>query len=188
VKINGEGENSVTILKVPLNPSDHIQGPDAALLTLLEYGDYECPYCGLAYPIVKTLQRHFAERLKFAFRNFPLTQIHPHAEAAAETAEFAAAHGRFWEMHDGLYENQQDIGEPLYESLAAQLRLPIRDLRAALPAGTFTPKVRADFLSGVRSGVNGTPAFFINNKRHDGPINFDDLASALQTEYLRLAA
>jgi protein-disulfide isomerase len=90
----------MTILKVPVNPSDHAQGSEDAPLTLLEYGDYECPYCGLAYPIVEALQSHFGERLRIAFRNFPLTQIHPHAESAAETAEFAVAHERFWEMHD----------------------------------------------------------------------------------------
>jgi protein-disulfide isomerase len=178
----------MTILKVPVNPSDHAQGSEDAPLTLLEYGDYECPYCGLAYPIVKALQSHFGERLRVAFRNFPLTQIHPHAESAAETAEFAVAHERFWEMHDGLYENQQYLGEPLYERLAVQLGLSVRDLRAALAAGTFAPRVRADFLSGVRSGVNGTPTFFINNKRHDAPFDYDDLAAALEAEYLRQAA
>ena len=178
----------MTVLKSPVSPTDHVQGPDDAPLTLLEYGDYECPYCGLAYPIIKAVRRHFGDLLRFAFRNFPLTQIHPRAESAAEAAEFAGAHGRFWEMHDGLYQNQQYLGETLYEALAAQLGLPVPDLRAALAAGTFAPRVRADFLGGVRSGVNGTPTFFINNKRHDGSFDFDDLIEALEMEYRRQAA
>jgi protein-disulfide isomerase len=171
-----------------VNESDHVEGPDDAPLTLLEYGDYECPYCGLAYPIIKAVQRHFGDRLRFVFRNFPLTQIHPHAESAAETAEFAGAHGRFWEMHDGLYENQANLGERLYEALTAQLGLSVVELRKALAARTFQPRVRADFLSGVRSGVNGTPTLFINNKRHNGTYEFDDLVEALEAEYLRQAA
>src|SRR5262245_24399542 len=126
----------MSVLRVPVNESDHVEGPDDAPLTLLEYGDYECPYCGLAYPIIKAVQRHFGDRLRFVFRNFPLTQIHPHAESAAETAEFAGAHGRFWEMHDGLYENQANLGEGLYEALTAQLGLSVDELRKALAAGT----------------------------------------------------
>src|SRR6476659_4522814 len=90
----------MTVLKSPASPTDHVQGPDDAPLTLLEYGDYECPYCGLAYPIIKAVRRHFGDLLRFAFRNFPLTQIHPRSESAAEAAEFAGAHGRFWEMYD----------------------------------------------------------------------------------------
>ena len=183
-----DGDSLMAVLKVPVNSSDHVQGPDDAPLTLLEYGDYECPYCGLAHPIIKRVQRHFGERLRFVFRNFPLTQIHPNAEAAAEVAEFAGAHGRFWEMHDGLYENQQYLGDKLYMTLATQLALPIHELRVALAAGTYAPRIRSDFLSGVRSGVNGTPTFFINSKRHDGGFEFDDLVGALEMEYLRQAA
>src|SRR5688572_27021869 len=123
------------VLKVHVNESDHVQGPDDAPLTLGEYADYECPYSGLAYPIINAVQRHFGKRLKLAFRNFRLTQIHPHAESAAETAEFAGAHGRFWEMHDALYENQQCLGGALYETLASQLKLPLSELHDALSGG-----------------------------------------------------
>jgi protein-disulfide isomerase len=183
-----DGGSLMAVLKVPVNASDHVQGRDDAPLTLLEYGDYECPYCGLAYPIIKDVQSYFGERLRFVFRNFPLTQVHPNAESAAETAEFAAVHGRFWEMHDGLFENQQYLGLKLYVTLASRLALPIRDLRVALAAGIYASRVRSDFLSGVRSGVNGTPTFFINSMRHDGTPEFDDLVRALETEYLRQAA
>ena len=178
----------MAVLRVPVHSSDHVQGPSDAPLTLLEYGDYECPFCGLAYPIIKAVQRRFVNRLRFVFRNFPLTQIHPNAASAAETAEFAGTHGRFWKIHDGLYENQQHLGVPLYETLVAQVGLPIPDIREALTARAYALRVRADFLSGAKSGVNGTPSFFINGKRHDGTYEFDDLVSALEAEYLRQAA
>ena len=167
-------------LKVPVTPEDHIQGDPDAELTLVEYGDYECPHCGRAYGIVKQVQKHFGRRLRFVFRNFPLTQIHPNAQTAAETAEFAGAHGRFWEMHDRIYENQDRLGLPLLFALAEELGLDPQDLRAALTAGEFEPRVRRDFLSGVRSGVNGTPTFFLGEQRHDGPWEFDDLVRALE--------
>jgi protein-disulfide isomerase len=167
-------------LKVPVTPEDHIQGDPNAELTLVEYGDYECPHCGRAHGIVKQVQKHFGRRLRFVFRNFPLTQIHPNAQTAAETAEFAGAHGRFWEMHDRIYENQDRLGLPLLFTLAEELGLDPQDLRAALTAGEFEPRVRRDFLSGVRSGVNGTPTFFLGEQRHDGPWEFDDLVRALE--------
>jgi protein-disulfide isomerase len=167
-------------LKVPVTPEDHIQGDPDAELTLVEYGDYECPHCGRAYGIVKRVQKHFGRRLRFVFRNFPLTQIHPNAQTAAETTEFAGAHGRFWEMHDRIFENQDRLGLPLLFALAEELGLDPQDLRAALTAGEFEPRVRRDFLSGVRSGVNGTPTFFLGEQRHDGPWEFDDLVRALE--------
>ena len=167
-------------LKVPVTAEDHIQGDADAELTLLEYGDYECPHCGRAHPIVKRLQKHFGRRLRFVFRNFPLSQVHPHAQAAAETAEFAGTHGRFWEMHDLIYENQDRLGLPLLVALAEELGLDPQALRDALTAGEFEPRVRRDFAGGVRSGVNGTPTFFVNEERHDGPWEFEDLVTALE--------
>jgi len=149
---------------------------------MVEYGDYECPACGAACPIVKAVQEHVGKRLRFVFRNFPLTRIHPEAESAAETAEFAGAHGRFWEMHDGLYENQGSLGLPLYLSLAKALRLPEQDLTDALKNRTFRPKVRTDFMGGLKSGVNGTPTFFINGRRHDASFEFNDLVAAIEAE------
>jgi len=170
----------MSTLKVPVTPEDHIQGDPNAQLTLLEYGDYECPHCGRAHPIVKRVQKHFGRRLRFVFRNFPLTQIHPHAQTAAETAEFAGANGRFWEMHDLIFENQDRLGLPLLLALTEELGLDPQALREALTTGEFEPRVRRDFLSGVRSGVNGTPTFFVNERRHDGPWEFEDLVMALE--------
>jgi protein-disulfide isomerase len=167
-------------LKIPVTQRDHIRGPADAPITLVEYGDYECPHCGLAHPIVNAVQEHFARRLRFVFRHFPLNQIHPNAEAAAESAEFAGARGRFWEMHDGIYDNQDRLGLPLLLVLAVRLGLSEPELRNALASGEYEPKVRADFLGGVRSGVNGTPSFFINGERHDGTYEFDDLVAAIE--------
>ena len=167
-------------LKVPVAAEDHAQGPEGADVTLVEYGDYECPYCGQAYPIVQQAQKQFAKRLRFVFRNFPLSEMHPHAEAAAEVAEFAGAQGKFWEMHDKLYENQGRLGEALYLDLAEKLKLSTTALRQALEQRTFEARVRADFNGGVRSGVNGTPTFFINGHRHDGSFDFETLVSAIR--------
>lgn len=170
----------MSTLKVLVKPSDHIQGDDHAGCTLVEYGDYECPHCGHAYPIVKQIQKHFGKRLRFVFRNFPLNEMHPDAESAAESAEFAGAHGKFWEMHDLLFENQDRLGGDLYVELAEQLQLAPADLQKALEERKYRAKVRADFTGGVRSGVNGTPTFFINGQRHDGPFEYEDLMGAIE--------
>src|ERR1700704_519440 len=131
-------------LRVPVTPHDHTKGPAHAPVTLVEYGDYECPHCGLAHPEVKLVQQHFAPHLRFVFRHFPMSQVHPNAE-------FAGAHGKFWDMHDGIYENQDRLGVPLFFALAGLFGLSESALREALINGTYAPKVRADFLGGVRS-------------------------------------
>ena len=169
-------------LRPPVTAEDHVQGPEDAPVTLVEYGDYECPHCGRAYSIIKRVQKHFGGSLRFVFRNFPLTELHPEAESAAETAEFAGARGKFWEMHDLLFENQERLSGDLYLKLAEQLSLPSEDLRQALEEGTYQTRVRTDFSSGVRSGVNGTPTFFINGKRHDGPFDYETLVLAIQEQ------
>jgi protein-disulfide isomerase len=172
----------MSTLQVPVSSADHTQGDPHAPVTLVEYGDYQCPACGAAFPIVKAVQKHFGKQLRFVFRNFPLTQIHPGAESAAETAEFAGAHGHFWEVHDALYENQEELGLPLYLALAEALNLSQTALREALETRAFRAKVRSDFMGGLKSGVNGTPTFFINGKRHDGASDFDSLAGAIAAD------
>jgi protein-disulfide isomerase len=166
-------------LKVPVSPADHAQGPADAPVTLVEYGDYECPYCGRAYPVVKALQKRLGKQLRFVFRNFPLRETHHHAEAAAETAEFAATQDKFWEMHDLIYENQQDLSDELLSDLAKRLKLDATDLARALETGEFAERVQKDFSGGVRSGVNGTPTFFINGQRHDADFELETLARAI---------
>ena len=146
---------------------------------MVEYGDYECPFCGQSHPIVNSILKHFGDDLSLVYRHFPLTQVHPHAQSAAETAEFAGAHGRFWEMHDALFANQQRLGLPLYLALATALKLSQEELLTALETGRYAPKIRRDFIGGVRSGVNGTPSFFINGYRYDGSYDFDSLVSAI---------
>lgn len=167
-------------LSIAVSAEDHMQGDPAAECSLVEYGDYECPHCGSAYPIVKRLQKHFAKRLSFVFRNFPLSQIHSWAEPAAEVAEFAGAHGKFWEMHDLLFENQESLGNALFLELADRLDLSASQLQTGVAEQTYRARVRADFSGGARSGVNGTPTFFINGQRHNGSFDFDALSKAIE--------
>jgi protein-disulfide isomerase len=167
---------------LPMPDRDHIQGPIDAPIMLLEYGDYECPYCGEAYPVVKELQKRLGKRLCFVFRNFPLVNSHPHAQRAAETAEAAGAQGSFWEMHDMLYENQDALEVEDLTRYASDLRLDAQRLMSEVLAGTHAPRVREDFRSGARNGVNGTPSFFINGVRYDGMPGVEELLAALTGE------
>jgi protein-disulfide isomerase len=159
---------------------DHIQGPPDAPLTLVEYGDYECPYCGAAYPIIKEVQARMGDQLRFVFRNFPITTSHPHAEHAAEAAEAASAQSRFWPMHDLLYENQQRLGDQDLHAYAEQLGLDVERFDHELAEHVHAGRVHDDFLSGVHSGVNGTPSFYINGARHDESFDTETLLAALQ--------
>jgi protein-disulfide isomerase len=159
---------------------DHIQGPASATVTLLEYGDYECPYCGAAYPIIKDVHARMGESLRFVFRNFPITTSHPHAEQAAEAAEAAAAQNRFWPMHDLLYENQQNLEDDDLRAYARQLDLDVDLFDRELTQHVHAARVREDFMSGVRSGVNGTPSFYINGVRYDDSYERDSLLAALK--------
>jgi protein-disulfide isomerase len=170
----------VTKLLIAVHPEDHLQGNPAAPCTLVEYGDYQCPSCGLAYPMVKKLQRHFGKRLALVFRNFPLTQIHPWAEPAAEVAEFAARYDKFWQMHDQLFENQSRLSNALFLELAENLDLSPTELQAAVAGRIYREQVRQEVSGGIRSGVNGTPTFFINGQRHNGPLDFDTLSRVIQ--------
>jgi protein-disulfide isomerase len=159
---------------------DHIQGPADAPVTLLEYGDYECPYCGAAYPIVKEVQARIGERLRFVFRNFPITTSHPHAERAAEAAEAAAAQGSFWRMHDVLYENQKRLSDEDLRTYAQQVGLDLDVFDRELAEHVYAARVQEDFMSGVRSGVNGTPTFYVNGARYDDSYDLDTLLGALE--------
>lgn len=167
-------------LKIAVTSADHIQGNVRARAVLVEYGDYQCPACGEAYPQVKRVQSHFGDDLCFVFRNFPLAEVHPQAEAAAETAEYAGAHGLFWPAHDALYQNQEALSPMLYLELIQQLGLSAIELQQALEGETYQARVRADFTGGVHSGVNGTPTFFINGQRHDDSYDFETLAKAIE--------
>ncbi|MBB2754603.1 UNVERIFIED_ORG: protein-disulfide isomerase [Rhizobium aethiopicum] len=175
-------------LRVPITSLDHIQGDENATVTLVEYGDYECPHCAAAQPILEQIQAHFGNRLRLVYRHFPMVEIHPHAGAAAEAAEFAGDHGAFWQMHRAIFANQHRLNVPLLISLAANLKLSPIDLRDALASDKFAAKVRDDFIGGVRSGVNGTPTFFVNGIRHDSPYGVATLSSAIDQVILGAAA
>jgi protein-disulfide isomerase len=166
-------------LALPVAGRDHIQGPIEATITLLEYGDYECPYCGAVYPEIKAVQEQLGERLCFAFRNFPLVNSHPHAQHAAESAEAASTQGRFWEMHDSLFEHQEALEDEDLARYAAAIGLDGRILIAEVQAGAQTARIREDFRSGARAGVNGTPTLFINGVLYSGPPDADSLLVAL---------
>lgn len=158
---------------------DHFHGPLNAGIVLIEYGDFECPYCGEAYPELKAVKQTMGEALCFVFRHFPLRQAHPHAERAAEFAEAAASIGKFWEMHDMLYENQQALTDRNLSSYAKSLGLDAQLIESAL-GGLFTARVQHDFSSGVRSGVNGTPCLFLNGERYDGPRDATSLVNLMR--------
>ena len=166
-------------LSPPVTDRDHAQGSAQAAVTLVEYGDYECPHCGRAYPIVKEVQRRLGAKLRFVFRNFPLAEMHPHAQHAAEAAEAAAGQERFWEMHDALFEHQRSLDDPHLVQYARTLGLDQERFQQDLNSHTYAGRVREDFRSGVKSGVNGTPTFFINGVRHDDSWEIETLTEAL---------
>jgi protein-disulfide isomerase len=170
-------------LILPVNETrDHIQGSPRARVTLVQYGDYQCPYCGEAYSIIKRIQKRFGSDLRFVFRNFPITEAHPFAETGAELAEAAGAQGKFWEMHDFLYENQQSLSNVDFFVDYAQKKLGLdgKRLKEEVLTRAYTPRIKEDFTSGIRSGVNGTPTFFINDYRHNGSYDYDVLEEAIE--------
>ena len=166
--------------------NDHIQGSADAAIELVEYGDYQCPYCAQAYSIIKSLQRSFGKNLKFVFRNFPLTEMHPYAMNAALAAEAAALQNKFWEMHDYIYEHQQRLDDKSLLGYAEKLGLDLKRFKNDIKLDTLTNKVEQDFESGARSGVNGTPSFYVNGKKYNGDWELDAfeefLRSMLQEE------
>jgi protein-disulfide isomerase len=159
------------ILTPPAGAEDHAQGPETAPVTLVEYGDYECPHCARAHPIVQQVQRDLGDVVRFVFRNFPLREAHPHAEHAAEAAESVAVHGgeaAFWDMHDLMFENQEALEDSALVAYGGSLGVDETALADDLVSGALADRVNKDFRSGIRSGVNGTPTFFVNGVRYDG--------------------
>lgn len=168
-------------LAVPLDPNrDHVLGPWSAPVQLVEYGDYECPDCLRAYPLLKGLHERFGDRLLFAFRHFPLFSVHRHASVAAQAAEAAGAQGKFWAMHDLLYLNQNRLDPPDLTHYALKAGLEVYRFDTALADGSYLKRVQADFDSGQRSGVRGTPTLFLNGTRYAGPVEADALTQAIE--------
>ena len=167
-------------LAVPVAEDDHVIGAASAPVTLVEYGDFECPHCGAAHPIVQALLERLGREIRFVFRNFPIASIHPHATHAAEAAEGAGAQGRFWEMHDVLFENQTALQDTDLVAYAKQVGAERAQFVRDLSGHAYAARVREHFMGGVRSGVNGTPTFFINGLRHDDSFDLPTLAKAIQ--------
>ncbi|HET7296325.1 MAG TPA: DsbA family protein [Gemmatimonadales bacterium] len=170
----------MTLLTAPVGARDHVLGPPDAAVTLVEYGDFECPFCGRAYPELKRVLRQLGAKVRFVFRHFPLSAEHPHAQHAAEIAEAAAAQGKFWEMHDLLYQRQAALADDDLVRYARELGLDSERARRELAGHQHAGRVREDVASGTSSGVTGTPRFFINGRRHEEPGDAMTLAAALR--------
>ena len=177
------GEGAVVRLGTPVGERDHVHGPTSALVTLVEYGDYECPYCRAAVPIVQELQQLLGDQLRYVFRHFPLTGLHPHAQHAAEAAEAAAKQGRFFEMHAALFEHQETLEDDHLVQHAGDLGLDADAVRRELGAHVHAGRVREDFESGVKSGVRGTPTFYLDDVRYDGLVGVRQFLAAIQAAH-----
>lgn len=173
-------------LRPPVSPQDHIYGQPDAVIELLEYGDFQCPYCGRAFPIVKRIQEALGEHLKFVFRNFPLTKIHPLAKTAALATEAAGKQGKYWEMHHMIFENQRRIFKTALLEYASHIDLNLLQFELDLDNVALIDKVESDFESGLRSGVNATPTFFINGEKYTGNWEGGDLETFLQLELAKV--
>jgi protein-disulfide isomerase len=166
-------------LSVVVGKSDHSLGPEDAPVILVEYGDYQCPFCADMNPMIKSIAKGMGTQMRFVFRHMPLIEVHPYAQYAAEAAEAAGAQGKFWEMHDGIYQQQSELGSDLVHQLAVKIKLDIEQFSSDLDSRRFRPRVKRDFMGGMRSGVAGTPALFINSKRYEGALNQASLQSAV---------
>ena len=167
-------------LVLPVSDRDHVRGNVDAPITLLEYGDYECPDCFHAAPIVNQLREQFGNKLRFVFRHFPQSNVHPHASTAAQAAEAAGQQGKYWEMHDVLFKHQHDLIDHDITHFALMIGLELYRFEADMSSERFAARVREDYASGVASGVKGTPTFFINDVRYRGKATVEDLAAALR--------
>ena len=167
-------------LKPPVDKNDHTEGPPGAPITLVEYGDFECPHCGAAYPVIKEIQKTFKKQLRFVFRPFPLSNVHPHAIQAAAAAEAAGRQQRFWPMHDMLFENQDRLDRRSLVAYAQALELNLEQFKEDIDDPHIAGIIEASFESGVRSGVNGTPSIFINGIKYDGGHDYGSLENGLR--------
>jgi protein-disulfide isomerase len=183
---NNETDTNSKKLTVPVNiGSDHIRGSINAPITIVEYGDYECPYTGMAYPIVKEIMKQFGDQIYFVFRNFPLNDIHPHAQLAAEAAEAAAAQDKFWQMHDYLFEHQKALDDRHLLEYAKKVGLNIDKFKTEMSEHIYAPLINKSLKVGIDSGVEGTPTFFVNAQRYEDSWDLDTFCSFLKRNLLR---
>lgn len=169
----------------PTREDFHFRGDPNSPVTLMEFGDYQCPYCGQAYFQVERVLTHFGNKLRFEFRNFPLASVHPYAVMAAEAAEAAGAQGKFWDMHDALYEHQSALSPDMVVQLARQLGLDLDRFVNDVNGNAYVQRIRGDLQDGLRAGVNGTPSFFINGRKYDGSFDASSLIRAIEAAGLR---
>jgi protein-disulfide isomerase len=167
-------------LAIPVNENDHVLGPADAPVTLVEYGDFQCPYCRAAHFYLKNVLAVMGDEMRLVFRHMPLTQVHPMAELAAEASEAAGAQGKFWPMHDAIYENQDLLSPAFLVKLAQRLGLDMQRFTDDLQTHRYRDKVKQDFMGAVRSGAAGTPTFFINGERYEGSFDDESLIEALR--------
>lgn len=167
------------IQRTPITPEDWSLGRADAAVTMLEYGDFECPYCAMARPVLESLVLDYPDTIRLIYRHFPITTVHPHAMMAAEAAEAAGAQGKFWEMHDMLFVNQRRLDYEALRWYAEQIDLHLQRFDQELQAHVYQPEVKRDFRQGVQDGVNGTPTIFINRRRYDGPRDRESILAAI---------
>jgi protein-disulfide isomerase len=177
-------DQPVSDLADSVSDADHKLGPSTAPVTLVEYGDYECPDCLNSQPIVRRLREHFGDRLRVVFRHFPKSSIHPRASAAAEAAEAAGAQGRFWEMHEALFNHQRELADLDLTHLALQIGLDVYKFHRDSESTVFPRRVRQHYEGALISGVTHTPTFFINGCRHKGSNDFDTLLAAIEKQLI----
>jgi protein-disulfide isomerase len=170
---------SLATLLAP-QPWDHAQGSSEAPVTIVEYGDFECPYCGRAYPILRQLRQELGDQIRLIYRHFPLNSVHPHASVAAQAAEAAGAQGKFWEMHSMLFENQDALENVDFDQYALRVGLEVYRFRADLSSERFSRRVQRDFESGSQLGVSKTPTLFINGVKYDGPLEYESILKAVR--------
>jgi protein-disulfide isomerase len=174
-------------LKPPVSSSDHMEGDPESPIILVEYGDFQCPHCGAAYPIIKQIEKKFKGQLAIVFRHFPLAEAHPYAQAAAVASEAAANQGKFWPMHDLIFENQHHLGLEKLLQLAEGLKLDMKRFQNDFKDPGLFKKVEDSFESGIISGVNGTPSFFINGIKFEGTYEFESLVKGLELSVSHLS-
>ncbi|HEY6282280.1 MAG TPA: DsbA family protein [Burkholderiales bacterium] len=167
-------------LAVPVTHADHFLGPESAKITVVEYGDFECPECGQAYPAVKILLKHFGDRVRFVFRHFPLVEVHPHAEVAAEAAEAADAQDKFWQMHNLLFEHQLHLKAKQLRQYASEAELDLERYDYEMGDHVYLQRVQEHIESGKKSGVRSTPTFFVNSAIQDVSFGMEQLYQAIE--------
>ena len=173
---------TANMLRVPVTDSDHVLGPASAKVTLLEYGDFECPSCGQAYHALKILLKHFGHNVRLAFRHFPQREVHPHAELAAEAAEAAAAQHKFWQMHDLLLENQRHLKAKSLRQYAEKAELDLQRYDYEMADHVYLQRVQEHLRSGIETGIRATPTFFINGVLHDVSFGLEHLRQAIEMQ------